>query len=112
MAGIDASEGQALWQPGGGEEDSRLHDGNRHLHLAYDEEEEEDKNKNLYVTGVTWPGKSPTGKAGFDIGPATLKIDVLPLSNRGSEAGQETLDTVTWGQMHWGWAMSGGSLTD
>ena len=42
MAGTDASEGQALWQPGGAEEDSRLCEGNRHLHLAYDEEEEED----------------------------------------------------------------------
>ena len=41
MAGSDASEGQALWQPGGAEEDSRLREGNRHLHLAYDEEEEE-----------------------------------------------------------------------
>ena len=42
MAGSDVSEGQAVWQPGGAEEDSRLHEGNRHLHLAYDEEEEED----------------------------------------------------------------------
>ena len=41
MAGTDASEEQALWQPGGAEEDSRLHEGNRHLHLAYHEEEEE-----------------------------------------------------------------------
>ena len=41
MAGSDASEGQAVWQPGGAEEDSRLREGNRHLHLAYDEEEEE-----------------------------------------------------------------------
>ena len=38
MAGSDASEGQAVWQPGGAEEDSRLREGNRHLHLAYDEE--------------------------------------------------------------------------
>ena len=29
-----------LWQPGGAEEDSCLREGNRHLHLAYDEEEE------------------------------------------------------------------------
>ena len=42
MAGTDASEGQTLWQPGGAEEDSRLCEGNRHLHLAYEEEEEED----------------------------------------------------------------------
>ena len=33
--------GQALWQPRGAEEDSRLHEGNRHVHLAYDDEEEE-----------------------------------------------------------------------
>ena len=42
MAGTDVSEGQALWQPGGAEEDSRLREGNRHLHLtlAYDDEKE------------------------------------------------------------------------
>ena len=40
MAGSDASEGQAVRQPGGAEEDSCLREGNRHLHLAYDEEEE------------------------------------------------------------------------
>ena len=28
---------------GGAEEDSRLREGNRHLHLAYDDEEEEDR---------------------------------------------------------------------
>ena len=39
MTGSDASRGQAVWQPGGAEEDSRLREGNRHLHLAYDEEE-------------------------------------------------------------------------
>ena len=42
LAWTDATEGQALWQPGGAEEDSRLHEGNRHLHLAYDEEEDYD----------------------------------------------------------------------
>ena len=42
MTGTDASEGQALWQPGGAEEDSHLREGDSHLHLAYDEEEEED----------------------------------------------------------------------
>ena len=42
MAGTDASEGQALWQPGEAEEDGRLREGNRHLHLAYEEEEEDD----------------------------------------------------------------------
>ena len=41
MAGSDASEGQAVWQPGGAEEDSHLREGNRHLPLAYDDEEEE-----------------------------------------------------------------------
>ena len=40
MAGFDASEGQAVWQCGGAQEDSRLREGNRHLHLAYDEEED------------------------------------------------------------------------
>ena len=34
-------EVQALWQPGGAEEDSRLREDNRHLHLAYDDDEEE-----------------------------------------------------------------------
>ena len=43
MAGSDATEGQAVWQPGGAEEDSRLREGNRHLHLAHEEEEELDK---------------------------------------------------------------------
>ena len=42
MAGSDATEGQAVWQPGGAEEDSRLREGNRHLHLAYDDDEEEE----------------------------------------------------------------------
>ena len=42
MAGTDdSSVGQALWKPGGAEEDSRLREGNRHLHLVYDEEEED-----------------------------------------------------------------------
>ena len=40
MAGSDVSEGQAVWQPGGAEEDSRPREGNRHLHLAYNEEED------------------------------------------------------------------------
>ena len=42
MARSDATEGQAVWQPGGAEEDSCLREGNRHLHLAYDDKEEED----------------------------------------------------------------------
>ena len=41
MAVSHASEGQAVWQPGGAEEDSRLREDNRHLHLAYHDEEEE-----------------------------------------------------------------------
>ena len=41
MAGTNTTEGKALWQPGGAEEDNRLREGNRHLHLAYDEEEED-----------------------------------------------------------------------
>ena len=40
MARTDATEGQDLWQPGGAEEDSRLREGNGHLHLAYEEEED------------------------------------------------------------------------
>ena len=43
MAGTDTTEGQALWQPGGAEEDSHIGEGNRHLCLVYDEEEEEMK---------------------------------------------------------------------
>ena len=43
MAGTDATEGQAVWHPGGAEEDSRLREGNRHLHLAYDDDEEEEE---------------------------------------------------------------------
>ena len=40
MAGTNTSEGQALWQPGGADEDSRLREGDRHRHLAYDDDEE------------------------------------------------------------------------
>ena len=50
MAGTDASEGQALWQPGGAEEESRLREGNRHLHLVYNEEEEEEVYIMLWTT--------------------------------------------------------------
>ena len=39
MARTDTTEGQALWQPGGAEEDSRFREGDRHLHLAYNKEE-------------------------------------------------------------------------
>ena len=55
MAGSDATEGQAVWQPGGAEEDSRLREGNRHLRLAYEEEEEEEERwlVLVFVTRVT-----------------------------------------------------------
>ena len=43
MARPDTTEGQAVWQPGGAEEDSRFCEGDRHLHVAYDEEEEADQ---------------------------------------------------------------------
>ena len=42
MARTDIAEGQALWQPGGAEEDSGFLEGDRHLHLAHDDNEEED----------------------------------------------------------------------
>ena len=35
------TEGQALWQPGGAEEDSRFRESNWHLCLTYGEEEED-----------------------------------------------------------------------
>ena len=47
MDRTDTTEGQALWQPGGDEEDSRLREGDRHLRLAYEEEDKQD-----------WPGVS------------------------------------------------------
>ena len=55
MAESDVTEGQALWQPGGAEEDSRLCEGNRHLHLAYDEEEEEGKENKSPNSSVIFP---------------------------------------------------------
>ena len=42
MARTRTTEGQALRQPGGAEEDGRFHEGHRHLRLAYKEEEEEE----------------------------------------------------------------------
>ena len=47
MAWTDATKEQAVRQPGGAEEDSRLRKGNRHLHLAYEEEEEEEEEAGL-----------------------------------------------------------------
>ena len=43
MAWTDITAGQALWQPGGAEEDSRLREDNRHLQLAYDDDDEEEE---------------------------------------------------------------------
>ena len=37
----DTAKGQALWQPGGAEEDSHFCEGDRHLHLEYSDEEED-----------------------------------------------------------------------
>ena len=39
----ETTEGQALWQPGGAEEDNRFREGNRHFHLAYEADEEEEE---------------------------------------------------------------------
>ena len=41
MARTNTTEGQALWQPGGDEEDSHFCEGDRHLRPAYNDEEEE-----------------------------------------------------------------------
>ena len=45
MARTKTIEGQALWQPGGANEDSRFCEGNGYLRLVFKEEEEE-LNKN------------------------------------------------------------------
>ena len=42
MARTKTTERQALWQPGGAEEDSRFREGNRRLRVAYEEEEKEE----------------------------------------------------------------------
>ena len=56
MAGTDASVGQGLWQPGAGgaEEVSRLREGNRHLHLAYDYEEGVQRLGHSFGEGRAW----------------------------------------------------------
>ena len=41
MARTKTTEGHALWQPAGSEEDSRFREGNRHLRLANEEEEKD-----------------------------------------------------------------------
>ena len=43
MARAGTTEGQALWQPGGSEEESRFREGDWHLRLAYDDDEEEEE---------------------------------------------------------------------
>ena len=40
MARTNTTEGQALGQLGGAQEDSRFHEGNRHLRVAYNKEED------------------------------------------------------------------------
>ena len=40
----------SVWQPGEAEEDSRLREGNRHLHLAYDEEERRRRQTKVHET--------------------------------------------------------------
>ena len=78
MAGSDASEGQAVWQSGGAEEDSRLREGSWHLHLAYDDEEEDgpfyswsspasDSN-----SGTLWQLGQKPGFEGSELGLASL----------------------------------------
>ena len=47
VAWTKTTEGQALWQPGGAEEDSHFREGNRHLHLAYETEVEKTKEEPL-----------------------------------------------------------------
>ena len=42
MARTDTTEGQALWQPEGAEEDSHFRKGDRHLHLGFDKEDDLD----------------------------------------------------------------------
>ena len=41
MTRTNATEGQALWQPGGAEEDSHFRESNRHVRLEYEDDEEE-----------------------------------------------------------------------
>ena len=42
MARSNTTEGQALWQPGGAEEDSHFREGDSHLRLTYDDDDEEE----------------------------------------------------------------------
>ena len=43
MARTDTTEGQALWQPGGAEEGSCCHEGDRHLCLVCNDSEEKEE---------------------------------------------------------------------
>ena len=45
-------EGQALWQPGDAEEDSRFLEDNRHLRLGYEEEEEDEASSSFVLLQV------------------------------------------------------------
>ena len=50
MARTETTEGQALWQPGGAEEDSHFPEGNGHLRPAHDEKKKKKKkNANVLV---------------------------------------------------------------
>ena len=49
VAWTNATERKALWQPGGAEEGSCLCEGNRHLHLAYDEEDESLNEQTIFI---------------------------------------------------------------
>ena len=52
VARTDTTEGQALWQPGGAEEDSCCHEGDRHLRLVYEEGEELHSSKTLSCESI------------------------------------------------------------
>ena len=55
MDRTDITEGQAVWQPGGAEEDSCFCAGDSHLNLAYNDKGEED-NGNLPQRSWRQPG--------------------------------------------------------
>ena len=57
MTRAQTTEGQALWQPGGAEQDSHFREGNRHLRLAYEQEEAQ-------LTPCAWD-ESPFPQLGF-----------------------------------------------
>ena len=52
MARTNATEGQALWQPGGAEKDSHFSEGDRHLRLTYDKEEEEEARATYQISSL------------------------------------------------------------